>query len=50
MGYASSSSQLVHFGLGEERAIEEVIIRWPSGVEQKIANPQVDRYLDVVEP
>lgn len=50
VGYASSSDPRVHFGLGSVGAVKEVVIRWPSGKVQKIANPAVDRYLDIAEP
>jgi hypothetical protein len=49
VGYASSSSPVVHFGLGGEAATGELEVRWPSGVVQKLSNPGADRYLEVVE-
>ena len=50
VGYASSSDPRVHFGLGSSATVREVVVRWPSGKMQKIANPGVDRYLDIAEP
>jgi len=50
VGYASSSDPRVHFGLGAAATVREVVVRWPSGKVQKIANPAVDRYLDIAEP
>lgn len=50
VGYASSSSKDVHFGLGAESAVKSVEIRWPSGVVQKVDVSAVDRYLTVTEP
>ncbi len=50
VGYASASDPRIHFGLGARTAVAEAIVRWPSGKVQKIANPPVDRYLDVAEP
>jgi len=50
VGYASASEPVAHFGLGEETAVQEVEVRWPSGVVQKVAGPKVDGYLEIVEP
>ncbi len=50
VGYASSSSRRVHFGLGAESGIAAVEIRWPSGTIQKLAHPKADQCLRVTEP
>jgi hypothetical protein len=50
VGYASSSDTAVHFGLGEDAAIKEVEIRWPSGAVQMLRNLEVDRYHQIQEP
>ncbi len=36
VGYASSSSRRVHFGLRSESRISSVEIRWPSGIMQRL--------------
>jgi hypothetical protein len=48
-GYASSSAGPVHFGLGAAKVADEVEIRWPSGIVQKLDNVQVDRVIHVKE-
>lgn len=50
VGYASSSSRRVHFGLGQESKIEQIEIRWPSGQVQFLANVASDQRLKVTEP
>ncbi len=50
VGYASSSSRRVHFGLGAEGGINSVEIRWPSGAIQKLEHPKVDQCLRITEP
>lgn len=50
VGYASSSSRRVHFGLGTEGGINSVEIRWPSGAIQKLEHPKVDQCLRITEP
>ncbi len=50
VGYASSSDSRVHFGLGTNRSISELEIRWPSGVKQVLRNVRVDNSLTVIEP
>ncbi|HEY1220960.1 MAG: FG-GAP-like repeat-containing protein [Bryobacteraceae bacterium] len=49
-GYASSSDPRVHFGLGANRRIRELEIRWPSGARQILRDLEVDRILTVEEP
>ena len=50
VGYASSSHQGVHFGLGKTEKIDKVEIRWPSGALQVLQNVQTDQFLEVREP
>jgi len=50
VGYASSSDSRVHFGLGSNRHVREIEIRWPSGVRQVLQRPDEDRILSVREP
>ena len=49
VGYGSSSESLVRFGLGTNRIAEKVIVHWPGGGTQEIANVTADRILEVVE-
>jgi enediyne biosynthesis protein E4 len=41
--YLSASDARLHFGLGGATRVEGVIIRWPSGLVEKLANVLVDR-------
>ena len=50
MGFASQNDRRVHFGLGAREWVERVVIRWPSGTQQIITNPVVDRILTITEP
>jgi hypothetical protein len=50
VGYASSSEQAVHFGLGPESRVKLLEIRWPSGRVQRLEQVAADRYLEVREP
>jgi hypothetical protein len=50
VGFMSSSDRRVHFGLGPEKAIASLEIRWPSGIVQTIHSPKADRILQVEEP
>ena len=50
VGYASSSDGPVHFGLGAESHVDEVEIRWPSGVVQTLHDVGADRMMKVTEP
>ena len=48
--YLSASDRRVYFGLGQEQAIREIHIKWPSGIEQALAAPKPDQILKVAEP
>jgi hypothetical protein len=50
VGYASSSSRRVHFGLGREAAAVQVEIRWPSGRTQTLTDMKPGQLLKVSEP
>ena len=49
-GYLSQDEGRVHFGLGSIARVDKVVVRWPSGKEQVIEKPSVDRVLTVEEP
>jgi hypothetical protein len=48
--YLSSSDKRVHFGLGQDKVAQEIEIRWPSGIVQKLKNIQADQILQIDEP
>ena len=50
VGYASSSDNRVHFGLGSDAEVRTVEITWPSGTLQTLEDPEIDRVLSVTEP
>jgi hypothetical protein len=50
VGFMSSSDRRVHFGLAAESKLEQVEIRWPSGILQRLERPATDQILKVEEP
>jgi len=46
----SSSDKRVHFGLGSEKRVASIEIRWPRGTVQKLENVAADRILKIEEP
>ena len=50
VGYASSSHDGVHFGLGEADGYVDVEVQWPSGTVQTIRRQSVNQSLAVIEP
>lgn len=48
--YLSASDKRAHFGLGTDRRISTIEIRWPSGVVQTLNDQQPNRILVVTEP
>jgi hypothetical protein len=47
---ASGNEPVAHFGLGEQRKVKRLTIRWPSGKVQVLTKVAGDRRLAVVEP
>jgi hypothetical protein len=47
--YLSSNDPRIIAGLGAAEAVRQVEVKWPSGVVQRIAGPQIDRYLVINE-
>jgi len=50
VGYASSSDPRVHFGLGANKRVKEIEIRWPSGIKQVLRDVEADQILAIEEP
>jgi hypothetical protein len=48
--YLSQNDPRLHFGLGPRKHVDEVTIRWPSGVTQKLTNVEADRVISCDEP
>lgn len=47
--YASQNSLTQIFGLGKYDKVDEIIIKWPSGIIQKLNNITVNNYIKVTE-
>lgn len=48
-GFQNMSTLTAHFGIGQETEINQLIIRWPSGIIDTIENPTSNQSLLVVE-
>jgi enediyne biosynthesis protein E4 len=48
--YLSSSDKRVHFGLGASNTVNEIEIRWPSGVRQTLTNVAANQIMRIDEP
>ena len=48
-GYASQQSRYIHLGLGEEEAIENLTIRWPSGRKSELTDIPQGSLVSVAE-
>jgi enediyne biosynthesis protein E4 len=48
--WLSSSEPLVHFGLGTALGVDELKVRWPSGVIQRLENISINQRLVIHEP
>ncbi len=48
--YLSSNDPRMHFGLNKLTKVDEVTIKWPSGVIQRLRDVKVNQVLKIVEP
>lgn len=48
-GYSAQNSPVMRIGLGEVEAIDSLVVRWPSGREQRVEKLDVDRLVTVYE-
>ncbi len=48
-GFANNNSLTAHFGVGSNNVIDSVVVRWPSGIKQKIIKPDVNQKMVVNE-
>ena len=49
VGFMSSSDKRVHFGLGDEKNVSSIEIRWPSGIRQVLKDIKADQVLKIDE-
>jgi len=47
--YGIQTSMTKHFGLGQAGFIDSLVVRWPSGVVDKVVNPTVNSTLELEE-
>lgn len=48
-GYASQNSLTLHFGVGDAEIIDEMIIKWPSGIEEVYSDLAINTQFTVTE-
>jgi hypothetical protein len=49
-GFSAQNQRRLHYGLGDGKSVDRVIIRWPSGRVQTIERPAIDRLHKVTAP
>ncbi len=48
-GYLSGQSLTLHFGLGLDREVDRVTVRWPSGTVEELRNLRADQMVLLIE-
>jgi hypothetical protein len=48
--YLSSSDKRVHFGLGKDNVVQQIQVRWPSGIVQTLKGVRASQILQIDEP
>ena len=46
-GFQSSVEPYVHFGLGSENSVEQIVVTWPDGKQEKLENIQANQVLQI---
>lgn len=49
IGFRHMHTMNVHFGIGAATAIDSIIVKWPSGIKDVVANPSVNNAVLIVE-
>jgi hypothetical protein len=49
-GYCAQNDLVLHFGLGAHERADRVVVRWPSGTVQTLANLRADERHRILEP
>jgi enediyne biosynthesis protein E4 len=49
-GYLSQNDHRMHFGLGQNKVVESIEIKWPSGKVQNLENVNANQILTIKEP
>ena len=49
-GWLSASEPILHFGLGDNSTVDELVVEWPSGHTQTLRNIPSDQICTVTEP
>jgi hypothetical protein len=49
MSYMSAHDPRIHFGLGQRKTVESLVITWPSGIVDKLANVAINQTITVKE-
>ncbi len=47
--YGTMNTLISHFGLGSATEITRVVVKWPSGIEDVILNPNINEQITIVE-
>ncbi|MDA9756142.1 CRTAC1 family protein, partial [Flavobacteriales bacterium] len=47
--YGITCTFACRFGLGAHETVDQAVVKWPSGFETVIANPEIDQYHNVLE-
>jgi len=48
--YLSASDKRVHFGLGKNEVVQQIQVRWPSGIVQTLKDVRANQVLQIDEP
>jgi hypothetical protein len=49
-GFGAQNQRRLHFGLGKQPHLDQVVVRWPSGKIQTLIAPQLGQLHRVKEP
>lgn len=48
-GYGIMNTFTQHFGIGQNRIVNRILVKWPSGLEQVVDNPAINTFVSIRE-
>lgn len=49
IGFMAQNTDYLHFGLAESTMVDSLLVYWPSGIIDKLINPETDRLISLTE-
>ena len=48
-GFLAQSTKWIHFGMGQNRQVDRVVVRWPDGTSQEFTHMEADQRYEIIQ-